>query len=352
SNPLDQLFSKVQTAATTSLAPADVIFLSQEAPSKIVAPGYMLPLQDFMSKSKANHDFSDFQRLDFWKRNGNQYGITTYVQMVMLDYNQARLRQAGYSSPPATWSELEKQALALKQKGVQTYPVCFGIIDWSWYLMSLSMGDPMFDASIKPTFSQAGSPARQAMAMLFRMFGPEKLITPAMLTASTPHEVYESGIGVFHQAWQGADRVMNNPKVSKQAPNDRYMLMPDKHYTWSLDAAIGISKYSKAQAAAWTFIEWYLGPDIQLAIYDAYGLMPSRASVQKQLGSQGKIFEYDLQRQQAQHVRQLPRFTPWWGQWADFVTAAIRKGLQGNQPADSVVDSIAQKWAQLQKQQG
>lgn len=346
--PNAEVYSKAQVASAAGRAPADVIFLSEEAPSFIVAPGYLEPLDAYIAKSPDLRP-NDLERMDFWKRDGKQQGITTYVQLVMMDYNAKRAAAAGISNPPARWDELVADAKQIKAKGVDQYPISMGAIDWSWYLIALSMGDPMFDASLTPVFANAGSPSRAAMATFLGMF-KDGLISPDLLTKVTPHDTFMAGVGVFHQSWQGAHAVMNNPKISKQAPDVRYMLLPDKHYTWSLDAAIGISKFSRNKDAAWQFITWYVSPDSQQAIFKAVGLVPSRVSVQQALNKAGAIQQYDLLVEQSKYVHQLPRYATWWGPWTQFVTEEIRRATQGSEGADAAIDSIAKKWSELKAQ--
>ncbi len=340
--PMDQLYTKVQVATTANQKPADVIFLSEESPSYIVAPGFVAPL-DSLVKGDKEIDLGDFDRVDFWTVKGKLYGIPSYVQMVMMDYNEARLKKAGFSSPPTTWADLRKEAVQIKRRGIDKYPIAFGAIDWSWYLISLSMGDPMFDSDLNPVFSNPGSKARAAMAMLLGFF-KDGLITPAMLSETTPHSIFMGGTGVFHQSWQGAYGLMNNPSSSKQAPNVRYMLLPEVGNTWSLDAALGISSKSKAQASAWKFIKWYVGDANQRSIFQAFGLIPARKSLQAALNSEGKIAQYDVLQEQAKHVNQLPRYATWWGPWTAKTTELLRQGIQGSMTADQVVDAIAKDW--------
>ena len=344
--PMDQLYSRVQVAAASGQEAADVIFLSEEAPSNIVATGNMLPLNSMIES--AGLDLSDFDRTDFWTVDDQIYGIPTYVQLVMLDYNTAKLAEAGFDAPPTTWAEFVEQARAIKAMGVEEYPVAFGAIDWSWYLIALSMGDPMFDADLNPVFADEGSKAREAMALLLDMFA-EELISPELLSGSTTqHSLFWSGSGVFHQGWQGSVRVGNNPDVSQQAPDVAYMHLPDVGNTWSLDAAIGISANSDAPEAAWQFIEWYVGEQNQIDIYNAVGLIPSRQSVQQQLNDEGAIAGYDVIVEQSGLVNQLPRYALWWGPFTNTVSETILQAAQsGSMTADQVIDQLADEWNDL-----
>src|SRR5690349_10209674 len=216
------MYTRIQTAAASNQAAADVIFLTEEAPSNIVATGNMLALNDLI-KNTPDLDMSDFNKVDFWTQDDNVYGIPVYLQLVMMDYNTEKLKAAGFDAPPKTWAELQTQAKAIKEKGVDDYPIAMGAIDWSWYLMALSMGDPMFDADLNPVFADKGSKAREAMTMLLSFFS-DKLITPDILAgSSSQHTSFWAGVGVFHQGWQGSVAVGNNEKTSKQAPNVAYL---------------------------------------------------------------------------------------------------------------------------------
>jgi multiple sugar transport system substrate-binding protein len=345
--PMDQLFSRVQVAAASGQEPADVIFLSEEAPSNIVATGNMRRLNDYIDATP-ELNIDDIDRLDFWTVDGDVYGITTYVQLVMMDYNREKLAAAGYDAPPTTWLELWNMATDIKAQGIDEYPVTFGAIDWSWYLIALSMGDPMFDANLNPVFADPGSKGREAMDYLLNLFGSE-VISPELLSGSTTqHQLFWSGSGVFHQGWQGSVRVGNNPAVSQQAPNVAYMLLPEVGNTWSLDAAIGIAANSDAPDAAWQFIQWYLGEENQTAIYNAVGLIPSRLSVQQALSDAGAIEGYDVIEAQSQRINQLPRYALWWGPFTNFVSSSILQAAQaGNVSADAVIDALAEEWNSL-----
>lgn len=344
-SPIETLFQDVQIAAGAGLPAADVIFLTEEAPSNIVATGNVEPLDDLIAA--AGTDMSQFSQVDFWQVDGQTYGFPVYSQLVMLDYNAARLAEAGFEAPPATWAELTDMARALKEQGVDQYPISFGAIDWSWYLMALSMGDPMFDEELNPVFADEGSKGREAMALLLSYFADE-LITPAIVGGEvTQHTNFWGGTGTFHQGWQGSVRVGNNPEVSTQAPDVAYALLPDAHFTWSQPAALGIGTGSPNREAAYQFIEWYTSPENQLAIYDAFGLYPSRDAVAAELNEAGSIEGYDVIVEQAQYTNELPRQALWWGPFTEAVSTAIFEAASTGGDADAVIDGLAAEWNEL-----
>ena len=114
----------------------------------------------------------------------------------------------------------------LKSSGIDKHPIAMKSSDWSWYLMALSMGDPMFDNDFKPIFANKGSKSRVAMKMLLEFFS-EELISPEIVAGTVnQHSIFWSGTGTFHQGWQGSIRIGNNAKKSKQAPHVAYMVLP------------------------------------------------------------------------------------------------------------------------------
>ena len=341
------LFSRIQVAAATEQAAADVIFLTQEAPSNLVAVGMMRSLNDLASKDPLE---SDLLGQEFWNIDGEQYGVPVYAQLVMMDYNKKRLADAGFNSPPGTWDELRKASYQIKSKGIDKHPIAMKASDWSWYLMALSMGDPMFDGDLEPVFANPGSKAREAMKMLLEFFR-EELISPEIVAGTVnQHSIFWSGVGTFHQGWQGSIRVGNNADKSKQAPNVAYMVLPEVGSTWSFPAAIGIARYSKNLDASWKFIRWYTGTENQKAIYNAFGLYPSRASVADDLNRQGAVDGYPEILAQAAKVNELPRYTLWWGPFTAKVSEEVLTAVQTNANADATIDKIADHWNELKSE--
>ncbi len=340
------LFSRVQVSAAAGEAPADVIFITEEGPSNVVATGNMLPLNDLLEMDDLNAD--DFEKLDFWTVDGDIFAVPTYLQLVMMDYNSASLAEAGYDAPPTTWAELDEMAKAIRDAGIDDHPIAMGSINWSWWLIALSMGDPMFDEDLNPVFADEGSQARAAMALLFDWFADE-LISPEILAGGSQHSLFWAGTGVFHQGWQGSV-VRGNAESSLQAPNVEYMVLPEVGNTWSFPAGIGISVDSENKEAAWEFIKWYVGDQNMTDIWNAFGLYPSRISISSALNEAGEIQGYDAIVEQSMHTNELPRFTLWWGPWSASVTETIREGLNSDMTSDDVIDALADEWNSLKEE--
>lgn len=340
---MDKLFTDVVTATATGSVAADVIFLTEEAPSNVVAIGGVEDLTPMIEA--AGTDLGQFDQVGFWQEDGATYGIPVYSQLVMMDYNAAKLADAGFEAP-TTWAEFTEQAQSIKEQGIDEYPISVNPSDWTWYLAALSEGDPMFDDDLNPVFADEGSKARDAMTMVLGWFADE-LVPPSVIdqTATQHSNFWESG-SVFHQGWQGSV-VRGNAETSVQAPNVEYLLLPDEHYTWSFPAAVGIGAGSQNADAAYEFIEWYTGPENQEAIFNAFGLYPSRPGVAQALNDAGAIAGYDTIVEQSQYIHELPRQALWWGPFTDAVTEQIRLAIQNGSSGDEVVDALADEWNTL-----
>ncbi len=342
------LFSRVQVASAAGEAAADVIFITEEGISNVVATGNMLPLNDLLDSGDL--DLDDFEFLDFFSIDGDVFAVPSYLQLVMMDYNTARLAEAGFDAPPTTWADFDMMARAAKEADVDDYPIAMNAIHWSWWIIALSMGDPMFDDDLNPVFADEGSKARDAMALLYTWFADE-LISPELLAGSiNQHAIFWSGVGIFHQGWQGSVRVGNNPDVSQQAPHVAYMVLPEVGNTWNLPAGIGIHVDSENVEAAWEFIKWYVGDQNMNDIYNAFGLYPSRISVSSALNEADAIEGYAEMVEQGMRVNDLPRAVLWWGPWSTSVSEHIREGAATGMSSDEVIDALAAEWNSLKEE--
>jgi len=355
---IEVLYDKVATASAAGQPPADVIFLSELAPSKIVAPGWLEPIEDVLTEDLRK----DLTRWELWKdREGNLVGIVFYNQLVMLDYDAKKLGEAGFTEPPKTWDEFFEMSIDIKKKGVEEYPIVFAANAWPWYLMALSMGDPMFDKDLNPTFNQPDSGGLRAMK-LFVEFHKNKLIHPDLLANVGAHATWWAGVGVFHQAWEGSLKISNDPTKCKHAPNCKYMLLPEKHRTWVLDAAIGVSKFSEHKEAAKELVKLLVSPEVMIDIWNLYGVVPARKSVREYLATMEgplKLEGLDVINEQAKYFvpipgkgNALPYFEPWFGEFEqrviDMMIAAGRLEISPEQ----AVNTLAEEVYRLKKKYG
>ena len=71
---METLFTNVSVAAAAGEPAADVIFLTEEAPSNIVATGNVEDISDLVAA--AGTDLGEFAQVDFWQDGDALYGLS------------------------------------------------------------------------------------------------------------------------------------------------------------------------------------------------------------------------------------------------------------------------------------
>lgn len=308
-------------------------------------PNYLLPGVD----PRYTPALCLFNSLGF-RRYGKTYSVPIYQQMVMVDYDKAVLSKIGIKGEDIkTWGDFEEVCAKLKAQGILEYPISFGVRSWSWYLMALSMGSTLFDKNMESTFSDPDDPGYKSFAMLIDFYN-KGLISPERVASPNPHPAFWAGQAAFHQAWQGSLAIANNPEKSKIAPNADYLLLPDKHFTWSLPAGLGISSYSKYPKAAEQFIEFMISEETQAYLFKTHGMFPALKSLFEKLGAEGQIEGYEVMAEQAKYLIPLPYNTPWYSEFNTEATNALVRAARGEQTVDQAIQALAEYQRKVKKE--
>jgi len=153
------------------------------------------------------------------------YGLPWIVDSKFLFYNKAMFAKAGIAMPPATWAEVEADALILKQKGIVEYPL---VSSWSQnealvadYAAILAGFDGKFlDASGKPAFQSGGG--LDAADWMAQSLSKDKATNPHSLefVEDDVKRVFSSGQAAmalnWTYMWDGANTPSNDTKVAGQ----------------------------------------------------------------------------------------------------------------------------------------
>ncbi len=340
------LRDKVMTAAAGKVNPADIIFVGIDDIGGFASSGILMELD----KQVSNKVFRSVYGRQFFQMDGKSYAVPIYQQMVMVDYDKAVLAKIGIKGEDIkTWGDFEEVCTKLKTDGILEYPISFGVRSWSWYLMALSMGSTLFDKNMEPTFSKPDDPGYKSFAMLIDFYN-KGLISPERVSSPNPHPAFWAGQAAFHQAWQGSLAIANNPEQSKIAPNADYLLLPDKHFTWSLPAGLGISSYSKYPKAAEEFIEFMISEETQAFMFKTHGMFPALRSLFEKLGAEGQIEGYDAMAKQAKYLVPLPYNTPWYSEFNTEATNALVRAARGEQTVDQAIQALAEYQRKVKKE--
>ena len=338
------LRDKVMTATAGGIAPADVIFVGITNVGVFSSSKSIAELDEIVSPDLLDK----LTGVELFRIGGYLYSVPIYQQLVMIDYDSSVLEKMG-APVPATWEEFTQLCREIKQRGIKKYPITFGARAWSWYLIALSMGDFLFDEELNPTFHRTGSGGLRAMKLL-RDFFKEGLISAERITSVNPHPSFWAGEAVFHQAWQGSLTIANNPEKSKVAPNGKYLLLPDEHFTWSLPAALGISAFSHKKDEAYEFMVWFTKEEVQKYLYDAYGMFPANKGAFAALGEAGKIEGFDVMAEQAKFLRPIPYQAPWYTEFESETNDTIKRMTRDEISPEEAVDHLANYVSELRKE--
>jgi multiple sugar transport system substrate-binding protein len=203
---------------------------------------------------------------------GKRYGMPWILDTKYLFYNTEMLSKAGYSAPPKTWTELQEQAKAIKQKGIVEYPIV-----WSWAQAEAAICDyttlvaanqgQFFDSSGKPAFQKGGG-----LEALTYMLNTE------VEGLSNPHSreyleedvrrVFSSGQAAFALNWTYMYNLANDPKESQVAGKVGVAPAPGVEGKTEASAVngsmgLGITTTSKHPDEAWTYITYMTSKPVQ-----------------------------------------------------------------------------------------
>ncbi len=340
------LKNKVMQAAGGRVNPADIIFVGISHFGTFGASGILSELDDLAPQSL----FDRVHGKNFFEMNGATYAVPLYQQMVMVDYDKSALTNIGMTAADIqTWDDFEASAVKMKEEGLYEYPLAFAVRHWSWYLIALSQGSTLFDADGNPTFDDPADPAYDAYLRLIGWF-EKGLISPERLTSPNAHPSFWGGQAAYHQAWQGSLAIANNPEKSTVAPHADYLLLPEKHYTWSLPAGLAISSYTDYPQASLKFIEFMLSEDAQMFGYEGNGMFPAEKEVFKSLGDRGLIDGWDAMSQQAEYVIPLPYNTAWFGEFETELKNSLLRVARGEVEAETAIADLGTFTRALQEE--
>ncbi|PIE31805.1 hypothetical protein CSA56_17265 [candidate division KSB3 bacterium] len=343
---LDQtaLRDKVLSAAAGKVNPADIIYTGIDDLGVFSSAGIIRPLGDLVAQELLDELYGS----NFFQVDGQLYAVPIYSQMVMVDYDKAALEKLDVTDI-ATWDDFEKVSMTLKEQGISEYPVSFGVRSWSWFLMALSSGSTLFDAELKPTFDDPQDPGYQMFVKLIDFY-KKGLISPERITTPNPHPAFWAGQAVFHQSWQGGLAIANNAEKSKIAPNADYLLLPDKHFTWSLPGGIGVSAYTDYPEAVVQFIEFMTTEELQIAMYTEQGMFPAKKATFEKLGAEGKVDGFEAMKEQAQYLVSLPYHTPWFSEFNTEATKALVRAAKEEQTPEEALKALGKFTRDLQEE--
>jgi len=116
----DSVANRVTPELATGGSAYDVVEFDNGWVAQWCGAGWATPLNDFMSADYTNGMIPGLVDL-FTCPDGKLYGLVWNNDTRFFHYNAAKLQEAGFTTPPATWGEFTTQSLAAREKGVVKY---------------------------------------------------------------------------------------------------------------------------------------------------------------------------------------------------------------------------------------
>ncbi len=300
--------------------------------------------------------------------NGEVYGLSYYADTLDFIVNDSLLKKAGLTAAPQTLDEMYTQAKALKEKGVNEYPILFAWSQkegafpevWTSLVFAQQKGpNAMFDADLNPVFNKEGSAAFQVMEWLRKVYD-EGLLDPASLSMAEIDQVksMQAGAHTFTIAPQYNMAELNKPGSGDYAGQFKIALMPGPSH-----ATVGYVRfYAMTQkvvdagpdyiAAACKFMDYFGGKtDGQYVVVKRWAVENGLGFAQLPLfddpdviAAFGKWGDVPTIKEQATLARAKEGLTTWYGAWDVFARAEIHKAILGQESSMDALNNMAENW--------
>lgn len=363
-------YHDVMATRFTSRTPTDVVYNTDEFLEEWNAAGWIVPLEDHYPQVVNYKKYFPRYVTEAMSYKGKLYGLPYFADIFIFIYNEDMVKRAGFSGPPTTWEEVTKQSLAMKAKGISTYPVAMQFAQkegWSTMTVtsmvySLKNGS-LFDRDLNPVFAQPGSAAEKIMTWIRDSLRTTKIMDPNSLQMAEIDVVkaMTAGKNAFTILVKYNLAELNNPAASKLAGKFKMALMPgDTHETVGTARFYSLTKMAvdrgpAVKDASWKLIEflggmtnnqpyvvrkWVLDKGLGVSYLTLYDDPEVIAAISKW----GNV---KLEKEQALKARIKEGMTPYYPAWDVFTRAEMHKAWLGQVTVQQALQASAAKWNQL-----
>lgn len=283
--PWGQYWTKIQTQASSGLAPDVLTFYGQVLPIWIVR-GALLPLDDLIAESDLNLD--DYYKIALenctWE--GKLYAFPLELPVLAMIYNVDRFEESGIPEdewPQAdkalTWEEFRNLVDRLtlhNPDGTFSQHGMAGADGFSREMFKM-YGGSFVDRQVSPTRANiVGDEAlRRAMIEIYNMQYGHRVYAPASALSTAGHtaeSLLQSDKFAMTQVGIWTPRTLHEAGVNfRFSPSPR-----NTHPTNSVGCnALAIFKDSKHPEEAWKFVQFMAGEEVQRMIGSALRGLPT-----------------------------------------------------------------------------
>ncbi len=350
----------------------DVVAIMYGDLASFVKAGYLTNIEGLAWSGQLKRDLTSSARSNSSYK-GTLHGVPYFHAVHVFPYNMRLLRQAGFSSPPATWDEVNKIAMTMKQKKMFAAPIVWpwnvtassDSLHWSWELVTASMGGTLWDKAFRPQFLEKTAPGYRALEMMVQGLQAGVIDrTSFELDAGKIAELLGRGdvpMG-FQVSFHDLVR-FNSPGESKEAGNFAIAPAPDKGINMARTDIFAVTARARARGgrhweAVETFIRWLAVPENLVRPYggfNARGLSFKAFETDKEIMNSWSKW-VDLGQARATmaklkaYVDIVPQYMePYFPELRDSMNQELQKALLGRQTVEQTLQAIAKRADELAK---
>lgn len=274
--------SKVATAVSSGSGP-NVVFADTEPffVPQLINTGKVVPLNSYMAQSTNGMPAKDFvpAMLQTGEVNGKVYSVPSDGGDYAIFYNKKLFKQAGITSTPKTWAQLETDAKKLTHGGTYGFYVPWGQEEWTvWTYESMlwSNGGTFLNSS--NTKAEFASPKGVAALQVWLNMLKDKTAYPTNLATSQQSSGYPGfQDGKIAMYIDGSYDIPTNDKAlgSANVGVFAFPAMTQHAMNTGTDNTLMFKGTPAQEKASWDFIQYTLRPSVQAKYDVTTGFLPT-----------------------------------------------------------------------------
>jgi len=343
----EPLQDRIVTSCSTGVAPADVTEFSWDWVGTYAEAGWYEPLNDYFDSAM----WDDIITKDIFAYQGQYMAVPIYNDFRLTYVDTADFSAAGIQEIPSTAQGMYDAAKAIKEAGVEEYPIMLPLSATSatttpWFMLTKSYGGELFDDDWNALFTAEDSAGYQAMSWIINGF-KEGLINPAALDykGTDVVERFKNGEGSIDIAgWAGnvTEYTKEDSPIAKTVEVIKVPGTETSSRTYGLQEGVGIPAASEHKEAAAEFIKWINQKDFLESFFTDYGIFPNHASTIESLTQAGAIPKGEMVGEVMNTIEPLfPQGAPeWYAVWESEVATYMNQMAKGELTIDQGLQAI------------
>lgn len=266
----------IQPMLASHTAP-DIFYVDSSYAPQLEQAGVLMSLDNYIQKDHVDLSAFSPSLLQAFQWKGQTYGLPKDFNTLALEYNKSLLAKAGISQPPATWTQFEQDAKALKAKGIA--PLSMPVDVARYYPFIVDAGGSYYDSSTnQATFTNSANQA--GVKFFLDNLHKGYFVTPQDLGATWAGPPFAQGkvAMVLEGAWLVPFMQQSAPKLQYGVAGFPSLDGKDANMVYTV--SYSMSKFTKHPNSAAKLLFFMTGDQALQLTADSGLAIPSRTSEQ------------------------------------------------------------------------